>query len=295
VAEGVIELRRSGHRQWHELPTALDGRGLHAYVDDVGLPDGNYEARAIVRDRVANERITDRREDGSRMMLTLPLRGESRIVLSSSGRTTRCRRTNRRRCTRRQPQPLVLRGSGTVRGTVTSTGGEPLPRAAVTVVEQSRSASVPRRSRMLTTDTAGRFEFRVDSGPSRSLRFQYAGNAVLRPAAGEVNVLVPARSTISVSRRHLLNGQAVQFTGRLVGMPVPEGGKLIDLQAFYRRRWRTIATPRADHRGNWRFRYRFEATSGLVRYRFRARIRREAAYPYELGYSRVATVTVRGP
>ena len=36
------------------------------------------------------------------------------------------------------------------------------------------------------------------------------------------------------------------------------------------------------------------ATRGTVRYRFRARIRREAAYPYELGYSRSLVVTVRG-
>jgi hypothetical protein len=31
-----------------------------------------------------------------------------------------------------------------------------------------------------------------------------------------------------------------------------------------------------------------------VRYSFRARIRREAAYPYELGHSRIVRVTVRG-
>jgi nucleotide-binding universal stress UspA family protein len=57
---------------------------------------------------------------------------------------------------------------------------------------------------------------------------------------------------------------------------------------------RTFATPRTDRRGRWAYRYRFGATHGTVRYRFRARIRREAAYPYELGYSRRVTVTVRG-
>jgi hypothetical protein len=127
------------------------------------------------------------------------------------------------------------------------------------------------------------------------VRFHYTGTAQLKPSVAEVKARIPARSSIAVSRRYLLNGQAVDFTGRLLQGPVPDGGKLIDLQAFFRSRWRTIATPRADERGNWRFRYRFEATSGLVRYRFRARVRREAAYPYELGYSRPVTVTVRGP
>ena len=52
---------------------------------------------------------------------------------------------------------------------------------------------------------------------------------------------------------------------------MPDGGKLIDLQAYYRGGWRTFATPRTDRRGRWSYRYRFGATRGTVRYRFRAR------------------------
>jgi hypothetical protein len=105
---------------------------------------------------------------------------------------------------------------------------------------------------------------------------------------------VPARTTFGTSRRYLRNGESVRLRGRLTTRPVPSEGKLIDLKAFYRGKWRTFATPRSDGAGHWSFRYRFEATRGLVAYRFRARVRREAAYPYELGYSRVVTVTVRG-
>jgi hypothetical protein len=97
-----------------------------------------------------------------------------------------------------------------------------------------------------------------------------------------------------VNRHSARNGSGVIFTGRLRGAPIPGGGKLIDLQAFFRRRWRTFATPRTNSQGEWLYRYRFEATTGTVRYRFRARIRREAAYPYELGHSRVVRVTVTG-
>ena len=127
------------------------------------------------------------------------------------------------------------------------------------------------------------------------LRFRWQGTALIKPALAELRVWVPARTSIAPSRRSLRNGQSVAFAGRLVGRPVPDSGKLIDLQAFYRGRWRTFATPRTDAAGRWSFRYRFEATRGTVRYRFRARIRREAAYPYELGYSRIVAVTVRGP
>ena len=107
-------------------------------------------------------------------------------------------------------------------------------------------------------------------------------------------MLVPAASSIAVDRKTVRNGEAVFFSGRLAGGHVPEGGKLIDLQAYYRGRWRTFATPRSDTRGRWSYAYRFGATRGVVRYRFRARIRRESAYPFELGYSRRIGVTVRG-
>jgi len=96
------------------------------------------------------------------------------------------------------------------------------------------------------------------------------------------------------TRRAVRNGASVRFSGRLGGGPVPQGGKLIDLQAHYRGRWRTFATPRTGAGGRWSFRYRFEATRGVVTYRFRAVVPREAAYPYELGRSRVLAVRVRG-
>jgi hypothetical protein len=146
----------------------------------------------------------------------------------------------------------------------------------------------------LRTDADGRFSYRAGAGPSRTLRFRWHGTGTARPASADVDVAVPARSTIRVDRRRVRNGESVTFSGRLTGRPLPEGGKLVDLQVKLRGRWRTFATPRAGPGGRWAYPYRFEATRGLVRYRFRARIRREAAYPYELGHSRTVRVTVRG-
>jgi hypothetical protein len=90
------------------------------------------------------------------------------------------------------------------------------------------------------------------------------------------------------------NGSAVGFRGRLRGSPVPAGGKLVEMQAHFRGRWRTFSTVRTDARGRWRFSYRFGATTGRVRYRFRAVVPREGGYPFETGRSRTVTVTVVG-
>ena len=146
----------------------------------------------------------------------------------------------------------------------------------------------------LRTDAAGAFSYSVRPGSSRTLRFRYAGSAIDRPSSRDVVVRVPAATTIRASRRSVRNGQTVTFSGRLLGRPLPAGGKVVDLQAFYRGRWRTFATPRADRSGRWRYTYRFGATRGRLRYRFRVLVRRESAYPYERGYSGITAVTVTG-
>jgi hypothetical protein len=276
VADGAIEFRRTGWRQWHGLQTSLHGDGhLSARLDDLDLPDDTYELRARVRDRAGNELTSYEREDGARMTLNLPLRATSHIALEKA----------------RQKGRLPAELSGTLRGR----SGRPLAGAAINVFEQPRTGGGFRETASLRTNASGKFTHVLRAGPSRTVSVRYAGSALIKPAMENIAIRVPARTTIRANRRSLRNGQSVRLGGRLRGGPVPDGGKLIDLQAFYRGQWRTFATPRSDGRGRWSFRYRFEATRGTVRYRFRARIRREAAYPYELGYSRVIGVTVRGP
>jgi hypothetical protein len=295
VASAALEIRGSGERAWRELDASLQGDHLVAELDDASLPDGVYELRAHARDRAGNQRTSDRRSDGSKMELRLPLRLASRVRLATHGARTRCRRRRSHRCAGRPLGALeVTRAGVLVCGFVESAGGEPIPRAVVAVLSRLRTGGGFEALATLAADPLGRFTYRIQPGPSRTVRFQYRGGDLVKPAASDIRVLIPARSSIAVDRAHVLNGDEVTFKGALRGGHVPQGGKLIDLQAYYRGGWRTFATPRTDESGRWRYRYRFGATRGVVRYRFRARIRRETAYPYELGYSRVVRVTVRG-
>jgi hypothetical protein len=190
---------------------------------------------------------------------------------------------------------IEVRGRGAaVRGLLEAGSDQPIARGPVAVTEQLRTGGAVKALATLRADALGRFAYRIGAGPSRTIRFHYAGTAVVKPAVATVRVLVPARSAIAVDRHSAFNGQEVVFTGTLRGGFVPEGGKLVDLLAYYRGEWRTFATTRTDTAGRWSYRYRFGATRGVVGYRFRARIRREAAYPFELGYSPVVRVTVRG-
>ena len=282
-AGGVVELRRLGTAAWIEADGRLSGSTLEAHLDDMALPDGIYELRARVRDVAGNEHTGTRRGNGSPMRLVLPLRAGGAIALSARS----CRRKGRCRPVRR------IRNGMRVHARLTANGG-PVPNAQVNVLERPRTGGTFEPVATLRTDADGRTSFGSRSGPSRTLRFSWPGTGTVRPASAEIAVVVPARSSIAVNRRSVRNGDSVTFSGRLLGRPLPQGGKLVDLQVKLRGRWRTFAVPRADAGGRWSYAYRFEATRGRVRYSFRARIRREAAYPYELGHSRTVRVTVRG-
>jgi hypothetical protein len=86
-------------------------------------------------------------------------------------------------------------------------------------------------------------------------------------------------------------GRPVLFQGR-VGRPIPRHGKLVEVQAHFRGRWRTISAVRSRRDGRWRFRYTFRTTGRPAVYRMRARVPVEAGYRFAAGASRPVRVTV---
>jgi hypothetical protein len=134
----------------------------------------------------------------------------------------------------------------------------------------------------------------VKASRNRSLLFRYGGSRRIGSAISDFTLLVPAKTAIRPDRKALVNGQQVVFTGRITTRPLPPGGKLVEIQAHFRGRWRTFSTLRADPGGHWRFPYRFGGTVGRVSYRFRARLPAEGGYPFISGNSRVVEVVVRG-
>jgi hypothetical protein len=84
----------------------------------------------------------------------------------------------------------------------------------------------------------------------------------------------------------------VRFSGRLRshGQRIPSRGLVLVLQGHERGLWRTFDDTRTDGNGRWHATYAFSGRAG--RYPIRVRIRRQASYPFELGYSRAVVVRV---
>ena len=292
-----IEARRQGDDAWRSLPVSRDDQGFRARLDDERLRRGLYELRARVVDYAGNERSTTSRTNGQPAVLKLPVRARTSLIVGRPGRV-RCRgRGERRRCLRQLvAHPAVRFGHSTRVVGRLRRGGKPLANARVKVWSRTELPGAPEtRVATLRTTKRGLIRYRVRRGPARTLRFRYRGTALLRGDTAKVQVRVRGASTIRPSRHNVVNGEYVTFRGRVQGRPLPAGGKLVELQVYTRRRWRTFAQPRARATsGRWAYQYRFEAIRGTSRFRFRARIRREEGYPFRTGMSRSVRIVVRG-
>lgn len=299
LAGGQIEISQQGSGSWQQVPTTAQGSRLVTRIDDARLPPGSYAVRAFARDLAGNEGASDRRLDGQPMIIQVPLRirtalragvAKQRIVTKRVKRNGKRLKVRRRQTVLRTRARVGFRRPVSITGQVTNSDGQPLPGAPVSVY--SRTATTPEQLvATLTTGPKGRYRYRARGTATRTLRFAYAGTAKILPSQDEVTLLVPAASTIRVKPRRAVNGRTVRFRGRLK-VPIP--GKLVELQARLPGRWQTFKTLRTGPRGVWKARYRFSDTCGVQRYRFRARLPKQAGYPYEAGRTRTVRVRVRG-
>jgi hypothetical protein len=288
LANGDIEMRAVGTNTWHGLTTDRQGSQFVAYVDDERFRRGLYEFRAHAEDQAGNEASTATRTDGATASLRLPARIDTRLVVGVSHRPPS---TKRMQVPRELSVPFGRRVR--LRGRLTNADGQPIEAASIEALER-RSDGNALPIGLATTDRSGRFHYVLKATHNRDVLFRYGGSRRIGSATAPFHLRVAGTTSISASLRKLRNGESVLFTGRVATRPIPAAGKLLEMQAFFRGRWRTFSTLRTDTRGRWRFHYRFGATLGRVSYRFRVRLPSEGDFPFVDGTSRVVRVIVLG-
>jgi hypothetical protein len=185
----------------------------------------------------------------------------------------------------------------TIDGRLTAPGGVPIAGARVDV----RATPAYTGAKLVTitspsTGPDGRFKIRLPRGvSSRTLRLAYRshlGDAV--PAATRsLSLSVDAGIAMRIAPRTASVGQSIFFRGRLLGGPVPRGGKQLVLEARSPGGpWIEFDVVRTDARGRYHASYRFKF-AGPARYQFRVRSEAEADYPFAAGSSNVVAVFER--
>ena len=300
IAGGEVEIQREDENLWRPLPTQVVASGLQAALDDSQFFDGSYRIRARVFDAAGNERSTQELTDGKPATVALPLRIKTRLAVGrvshvrargSRGGKARYRRVVNMRPRARYGRTIPLNGR------LTTPGANPVAAGPVEVWEQIALPGAP-WTRVANDHQLAHGPLRLQ-GPSRP---EPADPVPLRRHGDDPPAHVDraaAHPRIDLVRRRpaaaFVNGDDIIFRGHVRGRPLPPQGKLVELQVYTRRRWRTFAQPRANaETGRWTYRYRFESVRGVQRFRFRARVRKESGYPYELGTSSRISVRVRG-
>ena len=272
LAGGTIEVRNGSTKPFVALKTTLRTGRLTATVPR-SISMSRLGIRLSVADRAGN--------------------AFSAIVTSMS-LSTRVGKSSSRKV--RNERATVGYGRAvTVLGRLTTVDGSPLADQEIVLAgTERRTGAVAADLARVRTDTGGRFSVTLPAGPSRDIVVRYPGASGLLHRSRAVSLRVPASATIHAARASLRGQGSIRFTGRLraLGGALPPGGKIVDLQASQRGRWSTVATTRTrGASGTWSAVARFRGTPG--RYPVRLRIRREALFPYELGYSGSVVVRVR--
>ena len=184
-----------------------------------------------------------------------------------------------------------------VTGRLTTALGEPISGATLDVVSKTTAVNARELAKGgPQTGSDGNFSMVLPRGvSSRDLTLRYRSHVAdtIPVAAASLRLRVRAGVRLTVTPRRAVRGQVVRFHGRLLGGPIPRGGKqLVMTVRGQTGGWLRFNVVRTDSRGRFSLGYRFKQP-GAARYRFRALSLAEAAYPYLAGGSNVASVRKR--
>jgi hypothetical protein len=182
-----------------------------------------------------------------------------------------------------------------IAGRLTGASGAAIGAAQVDVLSTPDYAGAKQTLTSVLTGADGRFTLLVPAGSSSgTLRFQYSDDVGAPPVATRTLTLsVRAGVSLSVAPHTASVGRSIRFSGRLLGGPVPAGGKLLVLEARSPRgAWLEFDVVRSDAHGRFHAGYRFKFP-GPADYQFRVLCEAEADYPFATGASRVVGVFER--
>jgi hypothetical protein len=281
-------------------PTRIDGGTLD--VDTRGLPQGDHSVRILVEDAAGNQTAIFgpvlRRIDAERAIgpgSDPALRGAA----NGDGASDLARLSAH--WGRRGSRTLLVSRFGrahVVRGRLRTADGAPIANAAIDMVSKTTAVNARALAKRAgpRTGADGAWRVALPKGvSSRDVTFRYRShvNDTIAAATASVRLRVRAGLHLAIHPRRARQGQAIHFDGRLLGGPMPRGGKQVVLLARASRGgWVRFNVVRTDGGGRFRTIYRFRQAGATV-YRFRALSLSEAAYPYLAGGSNVVAVRKR--
>ena len=240
------------------------------HVDDERFRNGSYEFRARAVDYAGNEASTGRRSDGSAATLRLPARIDTRLAVGVPRMVVRRKLQRRRGQKRRLVKRRIRRLDSTVvapngravqlAGFLSNADGQPIEGATIEALEQRPGGRLSRRS------CYDRDQREVSLCRQSAPEPRHALSLWRFPTHRVRNDRFhPVRSGTYVDRAIRTapsEWPAGWFQRTSDDAPLADAAKLVEMQAYFRGRWRTFSTLAPPRGGTWRFPYRFGGTVG---------------------------------
>ncbi len=184
----------------------------------------------------------------------------------------------------------------TITGRLTSPSGSPIADATIDLTARKSYGGAPSIALgSVTTDAQGDFSFRLSKqSPSERIELSYSPTLGGQPVVSQTLALrVPAVVKLNVTPGSVGAGETIHLQGRILGTPIPPGGKQVVLEARSKgSSWLQFLVVRAGRSGRFQGTHRFRLP-GPVRYFFRAVCPEEADFPFTTGSSNQVAVWER--
>lgn len=176
-----------------------------------------------------------------------------------------------------------------VTGRLLNSAGNPISGAQLRILSRDlRQGARPVERGSVTTGTDGAYSATVHADASRLIQVAWRShvNDPRYQKSAYVTLKARASARLSASPTRVALGRSVVLSGRVRGTLPPRGVALIFQGRAAGGRYSTFADAQASRSGAFRVSYRFRSGSSRGRtFVFRVKLRRDAGFPYELGYS----------
>lgn len=180
-----------------------------------------------------------------------------------------------------------------VTGELSDGAGDAISGATICVEMQTQgSTAAPVPTGTATTDSQGRFSYKVRPGPNRRVLVGYRRDTF--QVAKSVDVFTHTRPTIHISPGDVHNGDTIRISGKVPGgrlaarrVVVVKAGSVGSKKMY------PFGETTTNAKGEWHIKYTFAKTTRKTIYKMEAFVPRQDDFPWEAGHSKAALVEVK--
>lgn len=186
-------------------------------------------------------------------------------------------------------------GVVTVAGTLLAPDGTPISGASVssTVIDLGTADGIESALPAVQTGADGSFSIAIAASGAKRVRFSFRPNPnAAETAFASVIVRQALKLSVKRSKARVKPRGTIVISGVLTGAGTATDGAPVEINALVGGRWRAVGVVETNSKGKYSWRYRFVSVRRATTFKFRALVRRSAAWPWSTEIGNTVSVRV---